>query len=52
MTELKIQKLYFSLLFFEHQYLAYYKGLTSKIFKTERKHSDVMDNVSDSLYRT
>ena len=52
MTKQKIQKLYFSLLFFEHQYLAYYKGLTSKMFKTERKHSDLVNCVSDFLYRT
>ena len=52
MTKRKIPKLYFSLLFFEHQYLAYYKGLISKMFKTERKHLDLVNSVSDFVNRT
>ena len=43
--------MHFSLLFFEHQYLAYYDSLTSEIFNTQRKHSDLVNCVSDFLYR-
>ena len=41
MTKPRIQKMYFPLLFFEHQYLAYYDRLTSIIFNrlTIRKQS-------------
>ena len=51
MTKPKIQKNHFSLLFFEHQYLAYYDSLTSEIFNTQRKHSELVNCVSDFLYR-
>ena len=51
MTKPRIKKMHFSLLFFEHQYLAYYDSLTSEIFKTHRKHSDLVKFVSDFVYR-
>ena len=52
MTKPRFQMLHFSLLFSEHQYLANSQGLTSKIFKTQRIHSDLVNHVSDFLYRT
>ena len=51
MTKPKIQKMHFSLLFVEHQYLAYYNSLTSEVFNTQRKHSDLVNSVSDFLYK-
>ena len=51
MTKPIIQKIHFSLLFFEHQYLAYYDSLTSEIFNTQRKLSDLVNCVSNLLYR-
>ena len=50
MTKPRIQKMHFSLLFFEHQYLAYYNSLISEIFNTQRKHSDLVNCVSDFFY--
>ena len=50
-TKPRIQKMHFSLLFFEHHCLAYYKSLASEIFNTQRKHSDLVNCVSDFLYR-
>ena len=43
--------MHFSLLFFEHQYLAYYDSLTSEIFNTKKKLSDLVNSVSDFLCR-
>ena len=40
----RIQKMYFSFLFFEHQYLAYYDRLT-EIFDTYSQHSDLVNKV-------
>ena len=51
MTKPRIQKMHFSLLLFEHQYLAYYNSLASDMFNAQRKHSDVVNCVSDLLYR-
>ena len=47
MTKPKIQKLHFPLLYFEHQYLAYYDRLTVDIFDTYSQHSDLVNCVSD-----
>ena len=43
LTHPRIQKKHFSLLFFEHQYLAFYNSLTSEMFNTQRKHSDLVN---------
>ena len=51
MTNPRIQKMHFPLLFFEHQYLAYYDRLTAEIFDTYSQHSDLVNCVSDFLYR-
>ena len=51
MTKPRIQKMYFSLLFFENQYHAYYDRLTTEIFDTYRKHSNLVNCVSDFLFR-
>ena len=51
MTKPEIQKMHFSLLFFEHKYLAYYNSLTSEVFNTQRKHSNLVNCVSDFLYK-
>ena len=49
MTKPRIQN--FPLLFFEHQYHAYYNRLTTEIFYTDRKHSNLVNYVSDFLFR-
>ena len=36
------KKMHFPLLFFEHQYLAYYNRLTSEIFNTYSQHSHLV----------
>ena len=46
-TKPRIQKIYFSLFSFEHQYLAYYNNLTPEIFSAQRKHSNLVMNVLD-----
>ena len=51
MTKPKLQKLHFLLLFFEHQYLAYYDRLTAEIFDTYSQHSDLVNCVSDFFFR-
>ena len=51
MTKAKIQKLHFPLLFFEHQYLAYYDRLTVDILDTYSQHSDLVNCVSDFFFR-
>ena len=50
-TKPRIQKIHFSLLFFEHQYLAYYNNLTSEIFSAQRKHSNLVNCVSEFVYK-
>ena len=50
-TKPRIQKIYFSLFSFEHQYLAYYNNLTPEIFSAQRKHSNLVMNVLDFFYR-
>ena len=50
MTKVIIQKCHFLLLFFEHQYFAYYNSLMSEIFNTQRKHADLVNGVSDFVY--
>ena len=47
----RMRKMYFSLLFFEHQYLTNYSRLTSKIFYTYRQHSNLVNCVSDFFCR-
>ena len=49
-TKPRIQKKYFSHLFIKHLYLAYYKSLASDIFNTHRKHSGLVDCVSDYVH--
>ena len=44
---LRIRKMHFSLLFYEHRYLTYYNRLTSGIFCTYNQHSDLVNSVSD-----
>ena len=51
MTKPKIQKIHFPLLFFEHQFLAYYDRLTNETFDTYSQHSDLVNCVSDFLFR-
>ena len=51
MTKPKIQKIHFPLLFFEHQFLAYYDRLTNETFDTYSQHSDLVNFVSDFLFR-
>ena len=51
MTKPKIQKLHFPLLFFEHQYLAYYDRLTAEIFDTYSQHSDLVNCLSDFFFK-
>ena len=51
MTKPRIEKMHFQLLFFEHQYLAYYDRMTSEVFDTYSQHSDLVNCVSDFLYR-
>ena len=50
-TKLRIQKMHFPLLFFEHQYLASYDRLTADIFDTYSQHSDLVNCVSEFLFR-
>ena len=45
MTKPRIQRLPFSLLFFEREYLSYYEG-----HLTQRKHSDLVNCISEFLY--
>ena len=45
MMKLRIRKMHFSLLFFEHGYLIYYNRLTSGIFYTYRQYSDLVNGV-------
>ena len=40
--KLRIRKMHFSLLFFEHGYLTCYNRLTSSIFYTYSQHSDLV----------
>ena len=51
--KLRIRKMHFLLLLFEHQYLPYYSRLTSEIFYTcvYSRHSDLVNCVSDSYCR-
>ena len=51
MMKLRIRKMHFSLLFFEHGYLTYYNRLTSGIFYTYRQYSDLVNCVSDLFCR-
>ena len=46
-TKPRKQKMHFPLLFFEHQYLAYYDRLTVDIFSTYSQHSNLVNSVSD-----
>ena len=50
MMKLRIRKMHFSLLVFEHQYLTYYDRLTSESFYTYSQHSDLVQCVSDFHY--
>ena len=50
MTRPRIQKMHFQLLFFEHQYLAYYNRLTAEMFDTYSQHSYLVNCVSDFFY--
>ena len=43
--------MHFPLLFFEHQYLAYYDRLTAETLDTYSQHPDLVNCVSDLLYR-
>ena len=47
----KYKKIHFPLLSFEHQYLAYYDRLTDETFDTYSQHSDLVNCVSDLLFR-
>ena len=47
MTKPRTQKIHFLLLFFEHQYLAYYDRFTADIFDTYSQHSDLVNCVPD-----
>ena len=49
--KLRIRKMHFSLLFFEHGFLTYYNRSTSGIFSTYSQHSDLVNCVSDSFCR-
>ena len=48
--EVQNTKMPFSLLFFGHQYLAYYNRLTSEVFKINSKLSYLVNSVSDPFY--
>ena len=50
MTKPRRQKIHFSLLFVEHRF-PYYDRLTSEIFNTFGKHPNLVNYVSDSVYR-
>ena len=49
--KLRMRKMCFLLLLFEHQYLTYYSRLTSKIFYTYSQQSDQVNGVSDFVCR-
>ena len=50
-AEKKIQKMHFSLLFFEHQYIPHYNRLIAEIFDTYSQHSDLVTFVTYFLFR-
>ena len=50
MMKQRTRKMHFLLLFFEHQYLTYNNRLTSEVFYTYSRHSDLVNCVSDFFF--